>query len=95
MIIRKIMIKFKKINTESNSRSMSILRTLVNLIKSFNTMIGTIIILLQFSPLLIIICFITCVPTLIISMKMAYKQFNIYNNRFENLRYISYLKKKI
>lgn len=84
--------KIQKINTESNSRSMSILRTLVNLIKSFNTMIGTIIILLQFSPLLIIICFITCVPTLIISMKMAYKQFNIYNNRFENLRYISYLK---
>ncbi len=84
--------KIQKINTESNSRSMSILRTLVNLIKSFNTMIGTIIILSQFSPLLIIICFITCVPTLIISMKMAYKQFNIYNNRFENLRYISYLK---
>jgi ABC-type multidrug transport system fused ATPase/permease subunit len=84
--------KIQKINTESNSRSMSILRTLVNLIKSFNTMIGTIIILLQFSPLLIIICFITCVPTLIISMKMAYKQFNIYNTRFENLRYISYLK---
>ena len=49
--------KIQKVNTESNMRSMSIIKTLINLIQGILTMLGTVIILLQVNWIILIILF--------------------------------------
>lgn len=84
--------QIQKINSESTTRSLNILVNITNFVKSISTIFGTLIVLLKFSFILIFVCIITCIPTLVISMKMATEQYEIYNKRFEKNRFISTLK---
>lgn len=84
--------KIKKVNEESTMRVMNLLYSTESLIKAISVFVSTFIILLRFNPPITIIMLITSVPMLVISMKIAAKQFEIYNKRFESMRFIDYIK---
>jgi len=84
--------KIKKASEESVGRTMNLLYSTGLLIKGISVFISTAIILVRFNPPTMIICLVTSIPMLLISMKIAIKQFAIYNERFENIRFIEYIK---
>lgn len=84
--------KIQKVNTESNIRSMSIIKTLINLIQGSITMIGTVIILFQVNWVLLVILFFLCVPTLVLSLNLSLEKYSVYNTRVKDMRFISFLK---
>lgn len=84
--------KIKKVNEESTMRVMNLLYSTESLIKAISVFVSTVIILIKFNPPIMIITLITSVPMLVISMKVAAKQFEIYNKRFESMRFIDYIK---
>lgn len=84
--------KIKKVNEESTMRVMNLLYSTESLIKAISVFVSTVIILIKFNPPIMIIALITSVPMLVISMKIAAKQFEIYNKRFESMRFIDYIK---
>lgn len=84
--------KIKKVNEESTGRSISILTTVTNFIQSFSNLIGTIAVLANLNIFMLFLCVLVCVPTLIMSMRVAAEQYDIYTERFESLRYISSVK---
>ncbi len=84
--------KIRRVNEESTGRSLSLLGTITELIQSFSSLIGTIMVLTRLNVGVTLLCFLICVPTLLVSMKMAVTQYNVYIRRFEGLRFIAYLK---
>lgn len=84
--------KIKKASEESVGRTMNLLYSTGLLIKGISVLISTAIILVRFNPPTMIICLVTSIPMLLISMKIAIKQFSIYNERFENIRFIEHIK---
>lgn len=84
--------KIKKASEESVGRTMNLLYSTGLLIKGISVLISTAIILVRFNPPTMIICLVTSIPMLLISMKIAIKQFAIYNERFENIRFIEHIK---
>lgn len=84
--------KIRKVNEESTGRSISLLATLTSFIQSFSSLIGTITVLASLNIGIMFLCIFICIPTLIVSMKMAVTQYEIYTKRFEGLRFIAYLK---
>lgn len=87
--------KLKKINEESTGRTMSLLNSVEMLIKGVSVAISTAVILFQFNPLFMFFCMVVSIPTLVINMKIATTQYNIYCERFENKRYIDSIKNLI
>ena len=84
--------RIKMVNNESASRSMSILRTITNMIAGGSTLIIVTVILARFSPILIVVSIAVCIPSMLVAMKIALKQYGIYIKRFEKIRWIDYLK---
>lgn len=87
--------RLKMVNNESASSSMSILRTMTNMIAGGSTLIIVTVILARFSPILIVISIAICIPSMLVTMKIALKQYGIYIQRFEKIRWIDYLKNMI
>lgn len=81
----------KAIN-ESYQRSISILQTLMQIVKSIVTVIGIIIMLLSFSKIIIILCILSTLPIFCLNNKILKKWFDIFNKRFENIRFANFLK---
>lgn len=82
----------QKINNESVTRSLGIMRTSLKCIESIVFIISTIAIFVQFDLGIVIFCVLSCIPVLYININIVKKQYNVYNNRFEKLRYILSLK---
>ncbi|MCA1292152.1 ABC transporter ATP-binding protein/permease [Paenibacillus sp. alder61] len=82
----------QKVNSESTQHSMNLLRTLILALQNFSSMSGAIVIFLNFGPLILLISFFACLPSLVINIKMSSKLFDIFTKRFERLRFINYLK---
>jgi ATP-binding cassette subfamily B protein/ATP-binding cassette subfamily C protein len=82
----------QKAMNESFQRSMSILQTLMQIIKSIVSVIGIIVTLLSFSKLIIILCMASTLPIFYFNNKILKKWFNIFNSRFEKIRFARYLK---
>lgn len=82
----------QKASNESLQRSISILQTLIQIIKNISSMLGTFYILFIFSKLIIIICFCSIIPIFYINKKVLNKWFEVFNSRFEKIRFAKYLK---
>ncbi len=87
--------KLKKVNEESTARTMSLLNSVEMLVKGVSVAVSTAMILFRFNPLFMILCIIISIPNLIINMKIAIMQYNVYCDRFENKRYIDSIKNLI
>ncbi len=83
---------YKKAINESYQRSISILQTLMQIVKSIVTVIGIIIMLLSFSKIIIILCILSTLPIFCLNNKILKKWFDIFNKRFENIRFANFLK---
>lgn len=84
--------KLKKANEESTGRSMNLLYSTGLLIKGLSVLISTAFILIHFNVPIMIICLVINIPTLLIGMRIASKQYEIYDKRFENIRFMDYTK---
>lgn len=84
--------RIKKANEESAGRTMSLLYSTGQLIKGISVLVSTSIILIRFNPPIMVICLMTSVPMLLISMRVAISWFKVYNQRFESIRFIEYIK---
>ena len=84
--------RIKMVKKESASISMSILRTITIMIAGGATLIIVTVILARFSPILIVVSIAVCIPSMLVAMKIALKQYGIYIKRFEKIRWIDYLK---
>lgn len=84
--------RIRKVNEESTGRSISLLSTITGFVQSLSSLIGTVTVLASLNIGILLLCFCICIPTLLVSMKMAVTQYNIYTQRFEGLRFIAYLK---
>jgi len=76
----------EKVNTQSTGRIMSILETLISILKNMTTFLGTFTILLSYNPLIIIIIGISIIPNLTINRKSMDKLYEVYEARYEKLR---------
>lgn len=84
--------KILKANDQSVSRSMSILRTLMEIIKNSTSVIGIISILVIFDVPTLVLCLLSTIPVFFISFKILSKWFKVFNTRYEKLRLVNYLK---
>ncbi|MFZ2540060.1 MAG: ABC transporter ATP-binding protein [Oscillospiraceae bacterium] len=84
--------KIQKSNDESFSRSLSIMNTMVQLTKNIASLLGIVGILIKFNTPVVIFCILSSVPIFYLSCKILNKWFDIFNERFENTRFIKSLK---
>lgn len=82
----------QKASNESFQRSMSILRTLIQIVRNTSSILGLFVMLFSFSKLCIVICVLSTIPIFYINDKVLSKWFDVFNSRFEKLRFASYLK---
>lgn len=84
--------KLKKANEESTGRSMNLLYSTGLFIKGLSVSVSTAFILVHFNVSIMIMCLVINIPILLIGMKIASRQYEIYNKRFENIRFMDYTK---
>lgn len=82
----------QKVNNESSQHSMNILRTLITFLQNLSSMAGAVVIFLNFGPVILVVSFFACLPSLLLNIKMSAKLFAIYTKRFERLRLLGNLK---
>lgn len=85
--------KIQQVNSQTITRSVSILRTIISILQNLSITISSSIIFLKFKPLFIIICFFSSIPTLIINLKIANKKYDIFLQRISKIRWIENLKR--
>lgn len=79
--------KLEKANKESGMRSLNILSTLIEIIQTFVSLLGAIVIIISLNPLIVIICICTVIPMFIVNMKIYDKIYGVYNERFQETRF--------
>ncbi|MCB2314114.1 ABC transporter ATP-binding protein/permease [Clostridium tagluense] len=82
----------QKASNESFQRSMSILKTLIQIVRNGSSVLGLFVMLFSFSKLCIVICLLSTIPIFYINDKVLNKWYDVFNSRFEKLRFASYLK---
>ena len=85
----------EKANGQSCERIMSLMGKLEDFIKNVVTFFGVSGILISFNPILYVIIFVSIIPIAIYSHGYYTKIFQMYNGRFEKLRYSNELKNTI
>lgn len=85
----------EKANGQSCERIMSLMGKLEDFIKNVVTFFGVSGILISFNPVLYVIIFVSIIPIAICSHGYYTKIFQMYNGRFEKLRYSNELKNTI
>lgn len=84
--------KIEKVNNETSERVVSLLRIMMNFVKSMTIIIGTGVILAQISNIFVVLCFISCIPMFLASANLSIRKYFFYNERIERIRMISTLK---
>ncbi|WXR62603.1 ABC transporter ATP-binding protein [Peptostreptococcaceae bacterium AGR-M142] len=82
----------EQINQNSLSNIESILSTITNILKIIVSIISVALIIFKFNPYVLLICVCSTVPMVIVNLKILIKEYDIYINRLEKLRFIDYLK---
>lgn len=84
--------QIQKSSEQSLNRSISILQTTVNFISNITTLFGVIGILLFLKTSIVVLCLVSAVPMFYISIRILNKWFDVFNERFEQNRFIKHLK---
>lgn len=88
----KIHNELEKANNESTIRSMNILNQLIQLLKNSTTLLGMITMLLSFNILIVIILIFSTIPLIMLNYKNMNKLYEVYNKRFEKVRFATYIR---
>lgn len=81
----------QKANEQTLGRSVGLLNTIVQLIKNIASSISIIFLIASFNSLIVVLCFLTTIPLFIITNIINEKMYDIYNKRFEKIRFAHYL----
>ncbi|WP_405176195.1 ABC transporter ATP-binding protein [Paenibacillus sp. FSL H8-0261] len=84
--------QIQKSSDQSLNRSISILQTTVNLINNITTLFGVIGILVFLKTSIVLLCLVSAVPMFYISIRILNKWFDVFNERFEQNRFVRHLK---
>lgn len=84
--------QIQKSSDQSLNRSISILQTIVSFINNITTLFGVIGILVFLKSSIVLLCLISAVPMFYISIRILNKWFGVFNERFEQNRFIKHLK---
>lgn len=87
--------KIEKVNKQSAFSAMAIMNSLMQIIKSFTTLIGSIVIVIQLSPIMFILCFVTSIPMFLINIKISDYKYNVFNEIIEKTRFAEHLQNLI
>lgn len=87
--------EIQKSSEQSLTRSVSILHTTVNFINNISALIGIIGILAFLETSIVLLCLLSAVPMFYISVRILNKWFDVFNERFEQNRFIKHLKSLI
>lgn len=87
--------KIEKVNKQSTFSAMAIINSLMEVIKSFTTLIGSIAIVIQLSPIMLIFCLITSIPMFLINIKISDYQYSVFNETIEKTRFAEHLQNLI
>lgn len=82
----------EKVSNESVARCISILVMLVTLLRYITTFIGILVVIISLSGSIAIFMCVTMIPIFYVSISIAFRQYQIYSNRVQNLRLADYLK---
>lgn len=82
----------QKVNDFSLNRSISILNTIIQLIKAVASIAGTVVLLWKVNKILIIIVMLSNIPLLVVNNKIYDKWYDVLDKRYEKLRLIQALK---
>lgn len=85
----------EKANGESGEKMMGLLSKLVDMLQNITTFIGMSGILISFNMILYLIIFLSVIPVALHSQKYFNKMFEMYDKRFEKIRYRNELKNMI
>ncbi len=85
----------EKTNNESISRTMAILETLMQLIKSLSTLAGAVSIVFSLNPIILLLSFLTTIPMFIVNIKLSRKRYDIFTERMQEARFARYLQSMI
>lgn len=85
----------QKTNDESTVRSIGILNNIIEIIMNMTIFVGTISILASYQVSIVIIIILSIVPSTIINLKSMSKLFEVYDKRYEKIRYYGSLKEMI
>ncbi|AOZ77334.1 ABC transporter ATP-binding protein [Clostridium pasteurianum] len=85
--------KIEKANNQSAYSAMAISNALMEVIKSFTTLVGSIAIVIQLSSVMLILCVLTSIPMFVLNIKISEFQYNIYSKRIEKTRFAQNLQK--
>lgn len=75
-----------KASQESTSRSMGLLRTILQSIQYGTSILGSIFLLINFKAAIILLIFLSAIPSFFVNLKISDKLFDIYNSRLEKIR---------
>ncbi|MNO25697.1 Lipid A export ATP-binding/permease protein MsbA [compost metagenome] len=84
--------QIQKSSDQSLNRSISILQTTVNFINNITTFIGIVGILIFLDTSIVLLCLVSSVPMFYISIRILNKWFAVFNERFEQNRFVKHLK---
>lgn len=85
----------EKANNESISRSMAILETLMQLIKSLSTLVGAISIVFSLNPIIILLSIFTTIPMFLVNVKLSRTRYDIFTERMQEARFARYIQSMI
>ncbi|PJI07699.1 MULTISPECIES: ABC transporter ATP-binding protein [Clostridium] len=85
--------KIEKANNQSAYSAMAIINELMEVVKSFTTLVGSIAIVIQLSPIMLILCIVTSVPIFFLNVKISRFRYNVYSSRIEKTRFAQNLQK--
>ncbi|AIQ69736.1 hypothetical protein PGRAT_20470 [Paenibacillus graminis] len=84
--------QIQKSSDQSLNRSISILQTTVNFINNITTFIGIVGILIFLDTSIVLLCLVSSIPMFYISIRILNKWFAVFNERFEQNRFVKHLK---
>ncbi|AGK96022.1 ABC transporter ATP-binding protein [Clostridium pasteurianum] len=85
--------KIEKANDQAAYSAMAIINALMEVIKNFTILVGSIAIVIQLSPFMLLLCLLTSIPMFILNLKISEFKYSVYSKRIEKTRFAQHLQK--
>lgn len=85
--------KIEKADEQSSYITLQVVNDLTQIIKNISTLVGSILIVFELSPIIVILCIFTSIPVFIINMKIYKAKYDVYSGRIEQTRLARYLQR--
>ena len=84
--------KIEKANNDAAYSAMAISNSLMEVIKNFTILLGSVAIVIQLNRFMLLVCLLTSIPMFILNLKISDFKYSVYSKRIEKSRFAQYLK---